>query len=125
MKKKFHPVHLAIAMPMIIAFIIAGCKHEITNGTVTEAYIEPARDYIFMMPIPHKVGKVTFFTYIPIPMHDDADYVLTVDGFTKDGEEKLEKFYVTEDIYRKHKIGSGFCYQAGCSDQPNEDQKAE
>jgi hypothetical protein len=79
------------------------------------------------MPIPHTtmVGKsnITTFTYIPMMMHDDEDYVITVDGYTDEHEEKIERFYLTKEKYNCLSVGQYFNVDKDCSDQPNEDKK--
>jgi len=67
---------------IIILFVLFSCGHKLKKGVITQMYIEPERNYIYMMPIPHTitVGKTssTYFTYFPMMMHDDADYVTTI-----------------------------------------------
>lgn len=100
---------------------LASCN-KLHDGTVIKMHIEPERTYTYLMPIYHRIGKVTTVTYIPIIRHDDEDYVITIDGFTEeDHEERIEDFYVSKAKYECIKVGDHFYIDKDCSDSPNDD----
>ena len=103
------------------------CKHELKEGTIVNMHIEPERSYMYMMPIPHTIstGKTssTYYTYIPIMMYDDRDYVIKLHGVTDNGKEKDETFYVNQSTFEKLKLGQRFCVNEDCTKEPNKDTK--
>ncbi len=123
-------IRLVVAGIITASFLmlLQSCN-ELKEGTVTKMHIEPARDYIYMMPIPHTIrsGKTssTYYTYIPIMMHDDPDYVITLHGVTDDNEERTEDWYVSESTYSGLKTGRKFCVSEDCSKESNDDTKIE
>lgn len=112
---------------VIVSLILLSCEHELKEGTIVIKYEEPERNYWYMMTIPHtfSTGKTTttYYTYIPIMMHDDRDFVITIHGTTDKGEEKDETFYLTESTFIKLKLGQRFCVSDDCTKSPNEDTK--
>ncbi len=121
---KGHWLNLMLAA---VALLLTSCKHELKEGTVVNMHVEPERSYMYMMPIPHTIstGKTTstYYTYIPIMMYDDRDFVITLHGTTKDGEVKDETFYLSEATYNRLKLGQQFCVNEDCSKSPNKDTK--
>jgi hypothetical protein len=113
----------------VILLLLCACRHELKNGKIVQMHIEPERTYMYMMPIPHTMstGKTTstYFTYIPMMMHDDEDYTIRMHGFTEKGEEKDETFYVSKSTYDKLKLGQDFCVSEDCSKNANKDRKAD
>jgi hypothetical protein len=110
---------------LIALALLFACENELKEGTVVGKFIEPAHTYTYLMPIPHTLttGKTTttYFTYIPMIMYDDEDYTLSVKGFTDDGEQKTEIFYVSKSYYDCVSSGTHFVANKNCSRSPNED----
>lgn len=102
---------------------IATSCHQLHDGVVIKKEVEPARRYIYMHPIPHRIGKITTYTYIPVTMYDDEDYVVTIDGFTDSHEERVEAFYVSKSKFECLKKGDHFYITEDCSTSPNDDEK--
>lgn len=110
---------------IFIGSILLSCD-TLKEGKVISKYIEPAHDYLYMMPIPHTVstGKTTstYYTYIPVWMHDDEDYVITLDGFTEKEHKEVQKtFYVSKSRYNSIRLGQIVCIDNACSESPNDD----
>lgn len=112
---------------VLFAITILSCGHRLKEGVVKQMYIEPERTYIYMMPIPHTIrsGKVTttHYTYIPVTMHDDTDYVIVVHGHDEENEELEEKFYLNESQYKCISKGDNFKVTEDCSNESNKDRK--
>lgn len=110
----------------IFTLLLIGC-HQIKEGVVVEKYVEPESDFLYMMPVPNSYsdGKntITTYTYIPIWMHDDTDYVVCLKGKTATGKVRTESFYVYKSRYESVKIGQNFCVDDGCSTKPNENTR--
>ena len=111
----------------LFSTLFLSCEHELKEGIIINKYEEPERTYLYMMPIPHTVssGKTTstYFTYIPIIMHDDRDFVIIIHGLTDNGQEKDERFYLPQSIFDQLKLGQHFCVTDDCDKEPNEDKK--
>ena len=78
---------------------LLGCS-KMDEGTIVNKEIEPENTFFYLMPIPHTMstGKIitTFFTYVPILMYDDKDYVITIESANKKGDIVHKKFYVPQ-----------------------------
>lgn len=108
-----------------IVISLFSCKHELKEGTIVNMNIEPERSYMYMMPIPYTIstGKTTsiYYTYIPVMMYDDRDYVVKLHGITDNGKEKDETFYVNQFTFEKLKLGQRFRVNEDCTKEPNKD----
>jgi hypothetical protein len=116
-----------ITLLFICMCLLIACD-PLKEGKVISKRVEPARDYVYMMPIPHTIrsGKTstTYYTYIPVWMHDDEDYVITLDGFTENEHKEVQRdFYISKARYDMVSIGQGFCIDDGCSESPNNDKE--
>lgn len=110
-----------------MVMIMSGCQHELKEGVIVAKHYEPSRDYIYMMPVAHMrmIGKVSspYYTYVPILMHDDADYWVDIHGLTEKGKEKTESFYISSNRFDTVEIGKTFCVDSSCSKESNKDFK--
>ena|ERR1700748_2036887 len=112
----------------LLLFLILACScNELKEGTITKKYTEPEHDYLYMLPIAHTIstGKTTsiYFTYIPVMMHDDEDFVIEITGKNHLGENLIEHFYTSKERYNKLDIGKFICVDETCNREPNEDTK--
>lgn len=108
---------------VLIMLVLAGC-HQLKEGNVISKSIEPARTYIYLMPISHTmmVGKscTTSITYIPMTMYDDEDFKVQISG--NDGkEDRIETFYVSKKQWECLRVGDYFQVTTDCSTSPNKD----
>lgn len=108
------------ALVLICLALLSIACNRLEEGVVTTKQVEPARDYLYMMPIYHSTGKSGFYTFIPLMMHDDEDYRVSIVGVT-DGETLEETFYVSRAKYECLAIGSRFKVDSDCSTEPNDD----
>jgi hypothetical protein len=109
---------------LILSLFLVACN-TLKEGKVMSKGIEPERDYLYMMPIPHTIssGKTssTFYTYIPIWMHDDEDYYVNIKGVNNANEEVEETFYISKPRYECLKGGDFFKVDDDCSAIANAD----
>ena len=94
-----------------------GCN-PIKEGDIIAKRYEPERTYLYMMPIPHTqtIGKMTTttFTYIPVWMRDDEDWVITIQNYNKRHKLKQREIYVPANRYDTLKVGQYFCIDSNC-----------
>ena len=88
---------------LILAVALIGCTH-LEKGHVVDKIYEPDRTYMIMMPMVRSNGKTTYTTYYPMLMHDNEDFILTIED-SVDGEIVHENVYVTEDYFNKYNLG--------------------
>jgi hypothetical protein len=81
---------------LIIISLLMACNH-LKQGKIVNKHYEPTRTYTMLMPT--VIGKTTIL--IPYIMHDDEDWVLTVEG-VYDGEMRTENVYVSPQCYRQN-----------------------
>lgn len=115
---------IIIGLLVVLSF---SCGHKLKEGVVTFMYIEPERDYVYLMPIPHTIstGKITstYYSYIPVMMHDDTDYVIQITGHDQENRDLTESFYVTSTQYNCLRMGDKFKVTEDCSRETNKDIK--
>lgn len=100
---------ITIILITLLSIFLIGCGSDITSGKVTEKEHQPARTYIYQMPVTQQVGKTTITTYIPIRQYDDEDWLITFAGIPQDSNElESRTVYVTQEQYNAHKIGDDF-----------------
>ena len=94
---------LLMVVMMLVALVLAGCVHDISEGTAVDKSKTEASSYI--MPI--QSGKSTIY----VPHYVPAYYYLHVEGVDKNGKAVVEKFSVSKDSYEKYQVGDHFIYQ--------------
>lgn len=62
-----------------------------------------------------RVGAIyTGKMVIPTIIHDDEDWVITIEGMNKRGDIKSKSYYVPQFLYDTVSIGDYFCKTNGC-----------
>lgn len=81
---------------ILVLFVLIGCSPPTLHDTFVQGKTyEPAVTFISVMPI--MVGKSMMM--IPYVIHDDEDFVLTVIGYTEDGDRKGRRLYVDKETF--------------------------
>lgn len=93
---------LMVAM-MLVVLVLAGCGHDISEGTV----VDKSKTEAYTSLIPVLSGKQTVF----IPQYHSASYYLHVEGVDKNGKDIVEKFSVSKEAYEKYQVRDHFIYQ--------------
>jgi hypothetical protein len=89
---------IALAFVLIIVgLLLTSCVPGSGEGTVVNKYHEPARSYIYYLPM--KIGNSTFMQ--PYMMHDDEDWILEL----RTPEEKIIRAYVDPKAYEHAELG--------------------
>lgn len=106
------------ALTILAAGTLYSCDN-ISEGIIYEKTIEPERTYMYLMPIAHTIstGKntTTYFTYIPMWMYDDQDYVIKIKHYnTKKDKMKTRSVYVTPETYNCFNEGDYFAVGDNC-----------
>lgn len=79
---------LLVLLLLLGLVVLAGCGKPLASGTVTVKGYTPARDWVYMMPIPHEncvlEGRSdvcnSYFTYLPVPEHDAEFWWVRIRG---------------------------------------------
>ena len=91
-----------IIVCLMAVLLLLGCsKPPLHNTRVLDKQYEPANSFTTLMPI--LIGKTTIL--MPYTIYDDEDFVLNVMGYTKDGDRKCRRLYVTRDTFDEVQIG--------------------
>lgn len=94
---------LLMVVMMLVALVLAGCGHDISEGMIVDKSKTEA--YTSVMPI--STGKRTIF----VPQYHSAKYYLHVEGVDKNGKEVTEQFSVSKEAYENYQIGDHFVHQ--------------
>ncbi len=103
-----------------LTIFLLSCER-IKEGTVIAIELEPARHYVHMMPIFHRVGKITTVSYIPINKYDDEDYKIEIEGYTKKHKLQDRWIYIPKEMFDTIKVGDWYCIDKRCHISPNAD----
>lgn len=108
---------LGFFVPKIVHAVL---RHHASSGIVIDRSFSPEHDWIYMQPIPHEnctsTGKTTvcttYFTYIPIPMHDPDRWSLRVrdESDTEDWVDVPQSVYDGCDLSLYYPGNGGNCY---------------
>lgn len=99
----------------LISFSLVGLvlwaenRPKLEEGTVISKEFEPAHTTRSTISIPHRVGKITTVTVVPVTRHYDDQWKITFEGYL-DGKLKVRTAYVTEEVYNSYEIGDHFIY---------------
>lgn len=94
---------LLMVVMMLVALVLAGCGHDISEGTI----VDKSKTEAYTSLIPVLSGKQTIF----IPQYHSASYYVKVQGADKNGKEVTEQFSVSKDSYENYQIGDHFVHQ--------------
>lgn len=97
------------------AFLLVGLvfwvesRPKLEEGTVVATEFIPAHTTRTTISIPHRVGKITTVSVIPVTRHYDDQWTITFEGYL-DGKYKERTVYVSEEVYNSYKIGDFFVF---------------
>ncbi len=105
-----------------VALSSAGCEAApvIQQGEVIQKTDMPARDWLYLQPIPQTnctpIGKTTscttYFTYIPVPMHDPEAWSIEIQNCNVPGQEAGKCFdrevAVPQGTYNELSVGDQY-----------------
>ncbi len=94
---------LLMVVMMLVALVLAGCGHDISEGTV----VDKSKTEAYTSLIPVLSGKRTIF----VPQYHSASYYLHVEGVDKNGKDVVEKFSVSKADYEKYQVRDHFIHQ--------------
>lgn len=94
---------LLMVVMMLVALVLAGCGHNISEGTVVDKSKTEAHTSL----IPVISGKRTIF----VPQYHSASYYLYVEGVGKNGKDVVKKFSVSKADYEQYQVGDHFVHQ--------------
>lgn len=94
---------LLMIVMMLVALVLAGCGHNISEGTI----VDKSKTEAYTSVIPVQSGKQTIF----VPQYHSASYYVKVQGVGKNGKDVVEKFSVSKDGYEKYQVGDHFIHQ--------------
>lgn len=103
-------VFIILGSFLLVGFIFwAESRPKLEEGTVISKEFEPAHTTRSTISIPHRVGKITTVTVVPVTRHYDDQWKITFEGYL-DGKLKVRTAYVTEEVYNSYEIGDHFIY---------------
>ena len=108
---------------LLSALLCVGCGAKLEYGEVISMSIEPESNQLILIPMTISAGKTTTTIMQQYWVFDDKDFVLMVRGHDDSGEVIIEKWYVTEDEYRKTKIGDNKGYSDKFASREDEHRK--
>lgn len=95
---------------LLVGFVFwAESRPKLEEGTVISKEFEPAHTTRTTVSIPHRVGKITTVSVVPVTRHYDDQWTITFEGYVN-GELKVRTAYVTEEVYNSYEIGDHFIY---------------
>ncbi len=95
---------------LLVGFVFwAESRPKLEEGIVISKEFEPAHTTRTTISIPHRVGKITTVSVIPVTRHYDDQWTITFEGYL-DGKLKVRTAYVTEEVYNSYEIGDHFIY---------------
>lgn len=95
---------------LLVGFVFwAESRPKLEEGTVIEKEFIPAHTTRTTISIPHRVGKITTVSVIPVTRHYDDQWTITFEGYLN-GEKKVRTAYVTQEVYDSHEVGDHFIY---------------
>lgn len=99
------------------AITFSSCK-EIEEGNIVKKIFEPENNYIYLMPVIHRGfnngSPYNYFMYIPMWMHDDADYMVTIQNVNNKGKLVERTIYISKERFDTLKTGDYFCVDGNC-----------
>ena len=98
-----------IIIVSLILAILLGCDR-LKKGTVKKKRYEPAT--IYFMPIAQSNGRNITYTYMP--MFDDEDYLLQIEGYNEEHHLKHRWIHIPKEMYDTIKIGDFYCIDTMC-----------
>lgn len=94
---------LLMVVMMLVALVLAGCGHDISEGTI----VDKSKTEAYTSVIPIYSGKQT----VLVPQYHSASYYVKVQGVDKKGKEVTEEFSVSKEAYENYQIGDHFIRQ--------------
>ena len=103
-------VFIILGSFLLVGFVFwAESRPKLEEGTVIEKEFIPAHTNRTTISIPHRVGKITTVSVIPVTRHYDDQWTITFEGYL-DGKLKVRTAYVTKEVYNSYEIGDRFIY---------------
>ena len=94
---------LLMVVMMLVALVLAGCGHDISEGTI----VDKSKTEAYTSVIPIYSGKQT----VLVPQYHSARYYLHVKGTNESGSEVTEEFSVSKEAYENYQIWDHFVHQ--------------
>lgn len=105
--------------------LLTNCGETLKRGTIVEKRYEPERDYFIYLPMTMISGKSSYIFMMPMMMHDNEDFVITIKGRNPDNEVQVETYYVSKKQYECMTVGDTFVAGEDCSINDNNNSKRE
>lgn len=109
---------------LLLTILLSSCDR-IKEGTVIDKVYEPERYYTMMVPHVYRAGKTTYTTFSYIPMYDDPDYRIEIEGYNKKHKLQDRWIYVEKEMFDTIRTGDWYCIDNRCHVEPNKDQQNE
>ena len=111
-----------LTVAFVLLLSLFSCQ-KLKYSNIVEKWYEPARTYIYMMPIVHSTGKTSYTTFMPVPMYDNEDWCIKVTGIGTKGDTITRTYYVDKLQYDTLKVGSFICVDGKCNEDTNNVRK--